>query len=121
MIARRAGENSGFPLGVGQRAYEIDAPAHLERTSWLMILVFKQELATQQLGKPRPIEKRGRSENATHAGQRLDDICIGHRWHLIPTCGRRGEMKVALEGATLSSLVSCRTRFKPQLPTTRAR
>jgi hypothetical protein len=30
-------------------------------------------------------------------------------------------MKVALEGATLSSLVSCRTRFKPQLPTTRAR
>src|SRR5271155_3700072 len=64
VIARRASEDSSVALGLGERAHEIDAPANLERSGRLMILVFEQDLAAQQLGKPRPIEKRGRSENA---------------------------------------------------------
>jgi hypothetical protein len=78
VITRRATEDSSLALGLGERAHEVDAPANLESTGRLMILVLEQELAAQQLGKPRPIEKRSWSQNATHAGERLDDVGIRH-------------------------------------------
>jgi hypothetical protein len=41
MIARRTGQDSRFPLGVRERADEIDPTPNLESAGRLMILVFQ--------------------------------------------------------------------------------